>query len=124
MTEDRLFPDLLEKHRREWDQRENDPRYVNPKTLARTEHPDTSKEAAKDVVDKLPGSMAKALFALRGRPGSTASELDQLRSWGGEGSIRKRLNDLKLKGEARKGDKRKCRVTGKMAYTWYSTEEN
>ena len=86
--------------------------------LARTSHPDTSHEAAKEVAGKLGGTSRFAFLWLRRYPGNTASELEY-KATISDGRIRKRLNDLRLKGRAYKGEKRKCRVTGRMAYTWY-----
>lgn len=83
---------------------------------SRSSHPDTSHEAEKTV--DLPKWTRHAMGAVKTWPGSTAAELD--RSYGTRGGqVRKRLNDLRLAGLARKGKKRKCRVTGRSAYEWW-----
>ena len=86
---------------------------------ARKDHPDTSHEAAKNI--KLGKDMRFALDAISAHPGRTAGELDYLFRCTTGGKIRKRLNDLRLVGKARKGEKRKCSITGRTAYTWYAT---
>jgi hypothetical protein len=92
--------------------------------LARGEHPSTSKMAAKEMAsrDRLGEMCGRALHALEsfvrvtGRS-PTACELEANRLIS-DGRIRKRLNDLRLKNLAHKTGKRKCRETGRMAYTW------
>lgn len=98
----------------DWSQRE-----LTPNQLARSSHPDTSHKAAAEIVDsgKLQHAMKTAEQWLRQMPHSTASELEEA-SGLTDGKIRKRLNDLKKVGLAEKGEKRRCRVTGRMAYTW------
>lgn len=94
-------------------------------TKARTEHPDTSKRAARELVasGRLGKAMLAALHLARSAPGSTAAELDATGKLQGrvrgDGAIRKRLSELRAGGYLRSGDPRVCRVTGRMAQTWW-----
>ena len=93
---------------------------IQPRHLAHRLHPETSKDAARKLVqsDALGAMMAHALDALRRLPGSTAAELDEdAESHGGQ--IRKRLNDLRRDGLAHTAGTRTCRVTGRRAQLWY-----
>ena len=83
--------------------------------LSRREDPDTSHEGARRF-DRA-ADMAYALGCVERAPGSTAKELE---NWFNrtDGEIRKRLNDLRLAGEIHKGEKRRCGVTDRTAYTW------
>ena len=101
-----------------FDCHESDPMRIGAHTLSRRADPATSKEAARAVAATLGETMTIALGWLTAFPGSTASELDE-KSCQREGSIRKRLNDLKLRGLATVGPARKCRVTGRRAQTWF-----
>ena len=86
--------------------------------LARKNDPSTSKQAAERLVASgSHGARCEAALSLvRALPGATASELDP----SGFGSrILKRLNDLRIAGAVRKGEDRKCRVSGRMAATWW-----
>ncbi len=91
----------------------------NGRHLARRLDPDTSKEAARIIADTTLGKkQQQALALLVEHPGSTSKELEQI-SGRGDGEVRKRLNDLRLAGRAHKGQNRKCRITNRLAYTWY-----
>lgn len=72
-----------------------------PHTMSRAEDPGTSKEAAVDLVlsGRVKGAMAKALEVLQRHPGSTAAELDYAAKTP-QGAVRKRLNDLRTRGQA------------------------
>ena len=85
-------------------------------TLSRREDPDTSHEGARRF-DRV-SAMAYALQCVEWRPRSTSKELEAYFSPQGDGEIRKRLNDLRLAGEIHKGEKRRCEITGRTAYTW------
>ena len=85
--------------------------------LSRSAHPDTSHEAARKVATDLPRRCAETLEALRAHPGLTAAELEEVTGVR-EGVHRKRLNDLRGRGRAEKGTRRRCRVTGHSAYPW------
>ena len=88
------------------------------KSLSRRSDPATSKAAARAVAGKLGQRMAETLATLQLFPGSTASELDAT-EFPNDGRHRKRLNDLRKRGLARKGEARTCRVTGRKAMTWH-----
>lgn len=86
--------------------------------LARRDDPDTSKEAADDLVES--GRLARmeriALDLVAEYPGRTGSELDAL-SGLREGAVRKRLAKLREDGRLRNGEERVCSVTGKKVGT-------
>ena len=91
---------------------------IKARNLARRDDPDTSKQAAERLVASgSHGARCEAALSLvRALPGATASELDP----SGFGSrILKRLNDLRIAGAIRKGEDRKCRVSKRMAATWW-----
>lgn len=90
----------------------------SPHQLARTEHPETSKRAARELMPKVGSAMAKALRLLQENPGSTASELDAVAGTPA-GSIRKRLNDLRERGLSFTKGSRRCHITGRQAQLWY-----
>ena len=85
--------------------------------LARTEHPDTSHDAAEEVAGTLGSRCMQALQVLTRHPGSTARELDYFVG-SNDGAVRKRLNDLRIRRLAKTIGKRKCRVTGRAALVW------
>lgn len=93
--------------------------YTPAKELSRSEDPDTSKQAAEEIV--LDGTQARmmvlALDTLRANPRLTSKELEA-KAGGSDGSIRKRLNDLRKMGYATNGPERVCTISGRMAQTW------
>lgn len=88
--------------------------------IARTSDPVTSHDAAAQVTDggERQRMMRVAADGLLLWPGLTAKELEAKLGYS-DGAIRKRLNDLRLKGEAHTGPARKCTLTGKLAMTWH-----
>jgi DNA-directed RNA polymerase specialized sigma24 family protein len=93
-----------------------------PAALHRTGDPDTSREAAQEVIGPaFNRRMLEALQAVQNLPGRTSNELEDILGVHA-GTIRKRLNDLRLRGALVKGDKRKCAVTGRNAFTWYEAK--
>ena len=88
--------------------------------LARSSHPSTSHESARDLVDSgaLNRGMRMARAVLLAHPGSTARELDQYAD-SGDGAVRKRLNDLRREGLAHAKGRRVCSVSNKPAQLWY-----
>jgi hypothetical protein len=95
----------------------------DPIRLARRNDPDTSQQAAAEVVEEgvVARMAATAISCLQRWPDSTASELEAATGLL-DGKIRKRLNDLRRLGRAEKSGQRPCRVTGRMAYTWRAVE--
>lgn len=65
-----------------------------------------------------------ALHQVQTYEGLTCRELEAKPSAEGyyiaKGTIQKRLSYLVDAGVIRKGDKRKCEVTGRLAFTWWS----
>lgn len=90
-------------------------------THTRPSHPSTSVEGAEHMAPKVGEAMAHALGVLWECPKCTAAELDSI-SHGRDGTIRKRLSDLRAKGLARTTGKRKCRITGRNAQTWEAVD--
>lgn len=93
------------------------------KALARSSHPETSKKAAEEVVEVLNERESTALAAVMDMQGATARELDEAFSHGATNAIGKRLDGLAKKGAIKRGDDRPCKVTGRMAQTWWPTEK-
>ena len=65
-----------------------------------------------------------ALTQIQTYEGLTCRELEAKPSTEGytisKGTIQKRLSYLVAAGVIKKGDKRKCEVTGRRAFTWWS----
>jgi hypothetical protein len=96
------------------------------RTRARSSDPDTSVEAAHELVSsgRLNSQCRAVLDALRRLDGSTSAELGQTIDLG-ENSRHvagRRLPDLERRGLVRRGDPRKCRATGRRALTWWVVE--
>lgn len=93
--------------------------------IARRSDPVTSHEAAKDITasGQRSAMIGLALDVLKRFPGRTAKELE--REAGGEdGSIRKRLNDLRHDGRAVAVIvPPKCSITGRSAQRWYLSDQ-
>lgn len=87
--------------------------------LARKEHPEESKAAAAKAVKD--GSVTKAralaLNAVRLTPGLTCTELEHTHQVEGR-TFGRRLRELEERKLVRR-DKRKCRITGHTAATWW-----
>ena len=93
---------------------------VNPaKALARRTDPETSKQAAQEILRSIRGMRKRAVDAVARWPGRTASELSDLL---GDRDVRKvgrRLGECSRKNLIRRGRARACKVTGCHAATWY-----
>ena len=91
--------------------------------MTRRSHPETSREAARELVRS--GSFGRrclfALDILRQNPGSTSHELDACAGVS-DGEIRKRLSDLRKAGLAVVGRSRKCKVKGSQCQTWWPAD--
>ena len=83
----------------------------------RATHPETSLEAAAHMGNHASHAEQEAYEALTRWPSHTAQEIEK-KEGVSDGRIRKRLADLRRKGRAQTGQKRKCRVTGRSAYEW------
>ena len=95
--------------------------YPDPKALARRHDPVTSRLGAESIEADLPRLHRETLAAVRANPGLTQLELDtnyrhSTRVFG------RRLNEVAKRGLIRRGEKRKCRVSGRLAETWWPVE--
>lgn len=91
----------------------------NAKQLSRAGHPSTSKEAAKAILDELPRLYAYVLGAVSINTGATASELAAAYHERDTRRIGRRLPELEAKGLIRRGNPRLCKITKRLATTWW-----
>jgi len=88
--------------------------------LSRWTDPETSWQAAKEITNS--GAVGKmqrlALHLIKSNPGRTAKELEQIRSLD-DGKVRKRLAEMERNNMIRRGEPRRCKVTGRRATTWW-----
>lgn len=95
-------------------------------SLAHADGPETSKEAAEQVVSSGRASLCREIVMdlLRANPGSTWGELwsaatsEQRETLREPQTIQKRLFDLMRIGEAEPGEERACRVRVSKAREW------
>ena len=102
------------------------PLFDAARALVRTGDPETSHEAAESIVES--GSMAwkreQLAKLVEEFPGSTASEIQEKFEYlGNHGHLWKRVKECVDAGMIRKGDPRKCKVTGHDAATLYLVEK-
>ena len=88
--------------------------------LARWTDPVTSRWSATEMKESgAVGQMQRlALHLIKSNPGRTAKELEQIRSLH-DGQVRKRLAEMERKHMIRRGEPRRCKVTGRRATTWW-----
>lgn len=91
--------------------------------LARASHPQTSADAAESIVGTLAAAIAFAVRCVRETPGRTRRELAAIHCPEDEGRVGKRLDGACKMGLLRRGEPRRCDVTGRMATTWYPVED-
>lgn len=91
--------------------------------LHRAHDPETSREAAFDIVAT--GTAARmerlALRYITENLGRTARELEVIAGVE-NGQIRKRLATLRRKGKIANGENRRCNISGRNAQTWFAVE--
>lgn len=94
------------------------------KYMQRSSDPDTSFEASEHLTATGGHQvmMQRAYELLLQNPGRTAKEIELVGGFD-DGQIRKRLNDLRRKGKALNGPKRRCSITGRTAQTWKAAEK-
>lgn len=97
--------------------------FSTPATLARPSHPQTSRDAAAQMIET--GRLAEhervALSLVRLHPGMTGGELDEI-AGAKKREVSKRLAGLTEKKQIRRGDKhevRVCEVGGNNCATWW-----
>ena len=95
-------------------------RWEEAKKLARTEHPETSKEAAWYIVDQLGELQRHAVEVVTRYPGRTLRELAELDPRCGKDTrlVGRRLNEVEKLGLVARGVVRVCAVSGRRAATW------
>lgn len=86
--------------------------------LRRNSDPATSSLSAAGILGQLGWLQHRARRAVHDWPGSTAQELARRLGDGDPRIINRRLNEIEKMGLVRRGQTRKCRVTGRMAVTW------
>ena len=86
--------------------------FTQPHVLARNSDPETSLIAARDME-------LTALNLVLNNPGWTSAELEKRHGFE-RGQIGKRLSTLVNNGRVIRGDKRRCEITGKLAFTHYT----
>jgi len=91
-------------------------------TMARRTDPVTSHLGAASIVESLGDVQTWVLGLLRQHPGTTSSELAQACGVGDIRKINRRLPELERLGKVRRGEMRKCNITGRMAQPWYPVE--
>ena len=92
------------------------------KKLARRGDPWTSKKSAEEIIDSLSALRKRAFDLIKANPGKIARELSDIANDRDERKIGRRLNELEELGLIRRGEERKCAVTGRYCATWYLTE--
>lgn len=89
---------------------------------SRSSDPETSHLAEKHMKESgaVNAQCRYALNTVRAMPGKTAREYGDTSY--NEGIFHRRLVELERKGLVRRGEPRKCRISGRQAHTWYPTE--
>ena len=92
--------------------------FTSPRTLAHRNDPETSLEAAKDLYNT--GTLGRmdlcALNLVMQWPGKTAAELERQHGYE-KGQLATRISTLLTTGKLVRGDKRKCDISGRSAFT-------
>jgi hypothetical protein len=84
----------------------------------------TSQEAYSKIIPKLPQCQYEVWFYLRNRPeGLTNAELAYYLNWP-INRITPRILELRKLGYVKHYGKRQCKITGSMANTWVSVNDN
>jgi hypothetical protein len=94
------------------------PQITTPKKLARKGHPETSRQAAREVFARLPQLYEYVLAVVKLYPRSTASEMADREGQRDVRRIGRRLPELEKLGRVRRCGSRVCTITGKTATTW------
>ena len=90
-----------------------------PKALARAGDPETSRRAAASVADAVGVIQRWAAECVAKTPGKTARELAEVYCPTDPRKIGRRLPECVEAGTVRRGEPRKCAVSGKKAATWF-----
>lgn len=90
---------------------------------ARRRDPESSKRAARELAESgaLSSQQAQAIAAVRAWPGRTSQELAEAAGMD-RYMLARRLPECESRaGGVRRGELRKCSVTGRLAMTWWPT---
>ena len=87
--------------------------------LHRRGDPDTSAEAARDIVENLAELHRWTVACVRSAPGLTQRELGAKFCPTDPRKIGRRLNECEKAGLVRRGPPRTCTVSGRQAETWF-----
>jgi len=91
--------------------------------LARKTDPGTSWAAAKSLEPaELAGLRRRAVALVTKYPGRIARELSELAGDGDPRTLNRRLGEVERMGLVRRGQARRCAVTGKLCATWWPVE--
>lgn len=90
--------------------------------LAHRTDPETSHEAARDIVEHLARMQKRACEIVALFPGHTAQEMAQLARLRDIRTLNRRLCELERKGLIVRQRARVCSVTGRRAHVWYPVE--
>lgn len=89
-----------------------------PRRLSRSLHPETSKEAARQIESDLPRLHRRVLDLIREHPGRTANELAAIAQDRDVRRVGRRLSELEEMVMIRRCASRRCEITGHTAATW------
>ena len=95
---------------------------MESRQLYKASDPEPSREAARDIVSTgLVGRMETlAANLILMNPGKTAREIEQIA--GMPAQLHKRLAAIERKGWIRRGENRRCEVSGRKVTTWHPAE--
>lgn len=91
----------------------------DPKRLARSSDHWTSKRAAEEIVPELSSLRREVLRLVKEYPGSIARELTDIAGHRDERKVGRRLSELERMDLVRRGEERRCAVTGRQCSTWW-----
>lgn len=93
---------------------------VEPRKLARLNHPESSLLAAESIAAKLPDLRKRALALVIRFPGRTSRGLADIAGDRDIRTIGRRLGELEKANLIRRGPLKKCDVTGRLCSTWFA----
>lgn len=115
--EDDVWCDVCQEHHAE--PACTEPPEVTPEQLARRDDPDTSKEAAHEIMPSIARLHEWAADCVKRSPGLTQRELGRKYCADDLRRIGRRLAECERIGLVRRGDSRPCSISNKKADTWW-----